>query len=85
MREGDFTLNQPHRFRTLCAILLTALLGWGACPNIVQAASWSFAVLGDQRDDGSYGINKTIVEKMAAEIKSKSPDFVLCAGDQIHG
>lgn len=22
---------------------------------------------------------------MAAEIKSKSPDFVLCAGDQIHG
>ena len=78
-------MNQTHRFRTLGAILLTALLGWGAYPNTVKAASWSFAVLGDQRDLGSYGINKDIVEKMAAQIASQSPAFVLCGGDQIHG
>jgi outer membrane autotransporter protein len=78
-------MNQTYRFRTLCAILLTALLGWGAYPNTVKADPWSFAVFGDQRDEGSYGINQVIVEKMAAEIKTKNPAFVLCAGDQIHG
>jgi outer membrane autotransporter protein len=77
-------VNQP-RCRTLGAILLTVLLGWGAYPNAVKAASWSFAVLGDQRDDGSYGINQDIVEKMAAQIASQNPAFVLCSGDQIHG
>jgi outer membrane autotransporter protein len=78
-------MSQTHRFRTLCAILLTALLGWGAYPYTVTAAPWSFAVFGDQRDLGSYGINQVIVEKMAAEIQTKNPAFVLCAGDQIHG
>jgi outer membrane autotransporter protein len=78
-------LNQTHRFRTLCAILLTALLGWGAYPNTGKAAPWSFAIMGDQRDKGSYGINQEIVEKMAAEIAKKTPAFVICAGDQIHG
>lgn len=57
----------------------------GATVELGGAASWSFAVLGDQRDKGDYGINQEIVEKMAAEINSKSPAFVLCAGDQIHG
>jgi autotransporter-associated beta strand protein len=61
------------------------LLGWGACPHIVTADPWSFAVLGDQRDQGDYGINQEIVEKMAAEVAKKNPLFVLCAGDQIHG
>jgi len=78
-------MNQNHPFRTLSAILLTALLGWGAYPNIVKAASWSFAVLGDQRDVGSYGINQPIVTAMAAQIASQTPAFVLAGGDQIRG
>jgi outer membrane autotransporter protein len=69
----------------LAVSLLIALLALGATVEFGAAASWSFAVLGDQRDEGSYGINKDIVEKMAAEIASKNPAFVLCGGDQIHG
>ncbi len=62
-----------------------ALLSLGAIAELGEAASWSFAVLGDQRDDGSYGINQPIVAAMAAQIATQSPAFVLCAGDQIHG
>ena len=45
------------RFRTLGAILLTALLAWGAYPDIGKAASWSFVYMGDQRGDGAESIN----------------------------
>ena len=62
-----------------------ALLGWGAYPHTVKAQSWTFAVLGDQRDASSYGINQTIVEAMAAQIASQNPAFVLAGGDQIRG
>lgn len=79
------TLNQKHPFHTLSAILLTALLGWGAYPNTVKAAPWSFAVMGDQRGDHNTSINQPIVAAMAAQIASQSPAFVLCGGDQIHG
>jgi hypothetical protein len=57
----------------------------GAMVESGAAAPWSFVFMGDQRDDGSYGINKEIVEKMATRIATQSPDFVLCGGDQIHG
>jgi hypothetical protein len=60
-------------------------MAWGAYPHTVKADFWSFAVLGDQRDEGSYGINQPIVAAMAAQIATQSPVFVLCAGDQIHG
>jgi outer membrane autotransporter protein len=43
--------------------------------------------MGDQRDTGSYGVNKPIVEAMAQQVASPSqnPVFVLCGGDQIRG
>ena len=65
------------RFRTLGAILLTALLAWGAYPHTIKAASWSFVYMGDQRDEGSYGINQPIVAAMAKQIASLNPAFVL--------
>jgi len=65
--------------------LLLSLVAWGAVVELAAAASWSFAVLGDQRDKGSYGINKPIVEAMATQIKSQNPAFVLAGGDQIRG
>jgi len=74
-----------HYLRKLAVSLLIALLAIGATVEIGAAQPWSFAVLGDQRDQGTYGINQEIVEKMAAEIAKKNPAFVLCAGDQIHG
>ena len=77
--------NPKHPCHTLSAIVLMVLIAWGGYPPSVEATSWSFAVMGDQRDLGSYGINQPIVAAMAAQIASQNPAFVLCAGDQIHG
>ena len=81
------TLNQKHPCRTLAAIVLMVLLGWGGYPQSVEADSWSFVFMGDQRDDSSYDINQPIVSAMAKQIASlnPAPAFVLCGGDQIHG
>jgi outer membrane autotransporter protein len=65
--------------------LLLSLVAWGAVVELAAAASWSFAVLGDQRDAASYGINQPIVEAMAQQIASQNPAFVLAGGDQIRG
>ncbi|PIU53040.1 MAG: hypothetical protein COS90_08375 [Deltaproteobacteria bacterium CG07_land_8_20_14_0_80_60_11] len=78
-------MRQTRPFRVLAIILLLVLLNWGTYPNTLKADSWSFAVLGDQRDAGSYGINKPIVEAMAQQVASQNPAFVLAGGDQIRG
>jgi len=54
------------RFRILGAILLTALLAWGAYPDTGKAASWSFVYFGDQRGDDNQSINQPIVSAKAA-------------------
>ncbi len=73
-------------FRTLGAILLTALLSWGAYPDTVKAASWSFVYMGDQRDDGATGVDYDVVNAMAAHIATlnPAPALVLLGGDKIH-
>ncbi len=78
-------MSQTHPLRSLFAILLLVLLSWWAYPLTVKADPWSFAVLGDQRDDGHTGVNQPIVSAMAAQIATQNPAFVLGGGDQIHG
>ena len=72
--------------RRSIAILLMTFFAVGAIVRAGAAASWSFAVVCDQQDkDGSYGINKEIVDKMVVEIQKKNPSFILAGGDEIHG
>lgn len=72
------------RLGMLCGILALALIlisGWA------EAAPWSFAVFGDQRDaDGAVGINTAVVGSMAKDIyQNRGGSLVLSGGDQIHG
>ena len=68
----------------LLAILSLALISFS---SLAEAAPWSFAVLGDQRDsDGAVGINTPVVQAMASDIfYNRGVSLVLCGGDQIHG
>jgi autotransporter-associated beta strand protein len=68
----------------LLAILSLALLLFS---SLAEAAPWSFAVLGDQRDaNGAVGINAPVVQAMASDIfYNRGGSLVLCGGDQIHG
>jgi len=68
----------------LLAFLSLALLSFSM---VAEAAPWSFAVLGDQRDkDGAVGINTAVVQAMANDIaQNRGVSLVLCGGDQIHG
>ena len=68
----------------LLAILSLALLSFS---SLAEAAPWSFAVLGDQRDaNGAVGINTPVVQAMASDIfYNRGVSLVLCGGDQIHG
>ncbi|MHB8067161.1 MAG: metallophosphoesterase family protein [Desulfobaccales bacterium] len=56
-------------------------------PSLAEAAPWSFAVVGDQRDaDGTTGINTQVIQSMANDIaQNRGVSLVLCGGDQIHG
>jgi outer membrane autotransporter protein len=76
---------KPPSLGILAAGLLMALLGLGLTAEVGAAESWSFAVLGDQRDAASYGINQPIVDAMAQQVASQNPAFVLAGGDQIRG
>ena len=78
-------MERAHPLRTLASVFLIALLSWCPSPQVATAASWSFAVMGDQRGDGNTSINTDIIQKMSAQIASQNPAFVLCGGDQIHG
>jgi autotransporter-associated beta strand protein len=78
-------LNSNWRQRLLLlAILSSVLISFS--PS-AEAAPWSFAVLGDQRDDkGAVGINTPVVQAMASDIfYNRGVSLVLCGGDQIHG
>jgi autotransporter-associated beta strand protein len=68
----------------LLAILSLALISFS---GLAEAASWNFAVVGDQRDaDGSTGVNGPVIQSMAKDIALNRGVFlVLCGGDQIHG
>jgi autotransporter-associated beta strand protein len=70
-------------------MLLLAILSWAliSISGLAQAAPWSFAVVGDQRDvDGAVGINTAVVKAMANDIAlNRGVSLVLCGGDQIHG
>ena len=68
----------------LLAILSLALISFS---SLAEAAPWSFAVLGDQRDaDGSTGVNAPVIQAMANDIAlNRGVSLVLCGGDQIHG
>ncbi len=79
-------LVEAQSLRKCVAILLMALFALGTTVESGAAASWSFAVVCDQQDkDGSYGINKEIVDKMVVELQSRNPAFILAGGDEIHG
>ncbi len=68
----------------LLAILSLALISFS---SLAEAAPWSFAVLGDQRDaDGTVGVNAPVIQAMANDIaQNRGVSLVLCGGDQIHG
>jgi autotransporter-associated beta strand protein len=67
----------------LLASLSLALLSFS---GLAEAAPWSFAVVGDQRDaDGSTGVNGPVIQAMANDIHQRGVFLVLCGGDQIHG
>ena len=68
----------------LLAFLPLALISFS---GLAEAAPWSFAVLGDQRDaNGAVGINTPVVQAMANDIaQNRGVSLVLCGGDQIHG
>ncbi len=78
--------NGRQRSMMLLAILSLALISF-AFSSLAEAAPWSFAVLGDQRDsDGAVGINTPVVQAMASDIfYNRGVSLVLCGGDQIHG
>jgi autotransporter-associated beta strand protein len=76
--------NWRQRLVMLLAILSLALISFS---SLAEAAPWSFAVFGDQRDaNGAVGINTAVVESMAKDIyQNRRVSLVLCGGDQIHG
>jgi autotransporter-associated beta strand protein len=76
--------NWRQRLVLLLAILSLALISFS---GLAEAAPWSFAVVGDQRDeDGSAGINTPVVQAMVNDIVTqRGVSLVLCGGDQIHG
>jgi len=84
--KGALIVAEVQFLRRYIVILIMTFFAVGAIVRTARAASWSFVVVCDQQDkDGSYGINKEIVEKMAAEIQSKNPSFILAGGDEVHG
>jgi autotransporter-associated beta strand protein len=68
----------------MLAILAVALL---FLFSLAEAAPWSFAVIGDQRDaNGTAGVNAPVIQAMAQDIaQNRGVSLVLCGGDQIHG
>lgn len=75
--------NWRQRLVLLLAILSLALISFS---SLAEAAPWSFAVLGDQRDaDGTVGVNTQVIQAMANDIHNRGVFLVLCGGDQIHG
>lgn len=72
-------------FRNL--VILLAFLTLFSISSLAEAAPWSFAVVGDQRDaNGAVGINTPVVQAMASDIfYNQGVSLVLCGGDQIHG
>lgn len=73
-----------RRLGMFCGILALALI---LISSAAEAAPWSFAVFGDQRDaDGAVGVNTAVIESMAKDIAlNRKVSLVLCGGDQIHG
>lgn len=66
----------------LALVIITASFGASEA-----AAPWSFAVLGDQRDnDGTIGVNTPVIVSMVKDIvENRGVSLVLAGGDQIHG
>ena len=80
-------LKSNRRPRMGMVLLVVLSLAFIAFSGSAEAAPWSFAVLGDQRDsDGAVGINTPVVQAMASDIfYNRGVSLVLCGGDQIHG
>ncbi len=79
---------QGWRKRLVLPLLLGVLtLAAITVTTPAAATPWSFAVVGDQRDnDGIVGINTAVVQAMAQDIAlNRGVSLVLCGGDQIHG
>lgn len=80
------SFSEFHFLRRCIVILIITFIAVCAIVKAAEATPWSFAVVCDQQDkDGSYGINKEIVDKMVADIQRKNPNFILAGGDEIHG
>ena len=77
--------NWPLRMAVLLLAFLS--LAFISLSGLAEAAPWSFAVIGDQRDaTGDAGINTAVVQAMANDIyQHRGVSLVLCGGDQIHG
>jgi autotransporter-associated beta strand protein len=83
MHRSNKTMRQRLAILLLIILPLALLLFSG----LAEAAPWSFAVIGDQRDaTGDAGINTPVVQAMANDIyQNQGVTLVLCGGDQIHG
>lgn len=57
--------------------------------NIASAGAWKFAVVGDSRGDGvitsTAWVNTNVLQAVACGITNDRAEFVLFAGDMIHG
>jgi hypothetical protein len=81
-------MNLVNRNRCLRLVLLLTLLALISISSLAEAATWSFAVLGDQRgsDSSTTGVNDIVVQAMVNDIvQNRGVSLVLVGGDQIHG
>ncbi|MGA2404533.1 MAG: metallophosphoesterase family protein [Syntrophobacteraceae bacterium] len=75
-------LNQNCHRRMVMFLVLAVFFAFS---GLAQAAPWSFAVLGDQRDqNGSTGVNAPVIQSMVKDIESRGVSLALVGGDQIH-
>jgi len=79
-------MTKIHSTKSLLALLLALLLSCTA-----QAASWCFAVAGDDRTDATAatldptGIHTEVLKKTFQQIAQKKPVFLLFTGDLVYG
>lgn len=79
------SLNQRYYQRMVVFLALAALVALSGFAH-AASASWSFAVLGDQRDNnGTAGVNTAVIKAMVKDINSRGVTLAVLGGDQIHG
>lgn len=67
-------------------VMFLILVAFVVLSGMAEAAHWSFAMFGDQRDqDGSWGVNAPVIKSMVKDIESRGVSLALIVGDQIHG